>query len=76
MRREPFGILRRVSTSEVMECPMSPKENCDTDMLDSMIEEIDFSSIESGISFADSECKGFDPYDTASLFIKKSADQQ
>ena len=54
---------------------MSPKENCDTDLLDSVIEEIDFSSIELGISFADSECKGFDPYDTASLYVRKSADQ-
>jgi hypothetical protein len=62
---------------------MSPKENCDTDLLDSMIEEIDFSSIETGepmllsagVCVADNECKGFDPYDTASLYLKKSADQ-
>jgi hypothetical protein len=62
---------------------MSPKDKCDTELLDSMIEEIDFSSIETGepmllsagVSVADSECKGFDPYDTASLYVKKSADQ-
>ena len=75
MRREPFGLDRRVSNSEELECPMSPKENCDTDLLESVIEEIDFSSIEIGISVADRECKGFDPYDTASLYVKKIADQ-
>jgi hypothetical protein len=62
---------------------MSPKDDCDPELLDSMIEEIDFSSIEiaepmslsTEVSVADSKCKGFDPYDTASLYVNKSADQ-
>jgi len=55
---------------------MSPKENCDTDLLDSVIEQIDFSGIDIAFTLADSECKGFDPYDTASLYVNKFADQQ
>ena len=62
---------------------MNRNENGDIDLLDSLIEQIDFSSIEiavqtsmsAGISFAANECKGIDPYDTASLYVKKSAEQ-
>ena len=63
---------------------MNRNENCDIESLDNLIEQIDFSSTEiaeptsmpTGISSAANECKGFDPYDTASLYVKKSAEQR